>query len=101
MTDIISTIRRYQNDRGWTDYQFAELSGVPQSTVSSWFTKGAIPSTASLEKVCAALGITMTQLFAGDEEAVTLTASQRQLLDRWSRLSESQQKAVFQIIDNM
>lgn len=101
MEDILSTIRKYQNERGWTDYQFADQAGMPQSTISSWFSKNVIPSVPSLTKVCDAFGITLTQLFAGAGEAVTLTESQRALLARWSRLTENQQEAVFQIIDNM
>lgn len=101
MEEILSTIRKYQNERGWTDYQLSERAGMPQSTVSSWFSKGVVPSVPSLRKVCDALGITLTQLFAGEGEAVTLTGDQRLLLERWSRLNESQRSAVFQIIDNM
>lgn len=101
MEEILSTIRKYQNERGWTDYQFADRAGMPQSTISSWFSKEVIPSVPSLKKVCDAFGITLTQLFAGEEETVTLTETQKVLLERWSRLNENQQKAVFQIIDNM
>lgn len=101
MEELLSTIRRYQNERGWTDYQFADRTGMPQSTISSWFSKNVIPSVPSLMKVCDAFGITMSQLFAGTEDAVTLTEGQRALLECWARLNESQQRAVFQIIDNM
>lgn len=99
--EVLATIRKYQYERGWTDYQLSERTGIPQSTISSWFCKGAIPTVPSLERVCAAFGITLSQLFAGEEDAVTLTPTQKVLLERWDRLSESQQTAVFQIIDNM
>lgn len=101
MKELLSTIRWYQNQRGWTDYQFSERTGIPQSTISSWFSKSVVPTVPSLKKVCDAFGITLSQLFAKEGEAVSLTSSQRVLLDRWSRLNESQQEAVFQIIDTM
>lgn len=54
-----------------------------------------------LGKVCAAFGITLSQLFAEGDTPVSLTASQKKLLERWSRLNEDQQAAVFTIIDKM
>ncbi|HIS59552.1 MAG TPA: helix-turn-helix transcriptional regulator [Candidatus Faecousia faecipullorum] len=101
MKDILGTITKYRQDRGWTEYQLAERSGLPQSTISSWYRKNMVPTVPSLEKICAAFGITLSQLFAEGEQAVSLTEAQRQLLARWSRLTEDQQAAVFALIDHM
>ena len=99
MKDILSMITEYREERGWTEYQLAERAGLPQSTISSWYRKNMVPTVASLEKICQAFGITLSQLFAENEEAVTLTDSQRLLLQRWSKLSKEQQKAIFNLID--
>ena len=99
--DILGTITKYRQDRGWTEYQLAERSGLPQSTISSWYRKNMVPTVPSLEKICAAFGITLSQLFAEGEQAVSLTEAQRQRLARWSRLTEDQQAAVFALIDHM
>ena len=101
MKDILSAITAYREDRGWTEYQLAERSGLPQSTISSWYRKKMVPTLPSLEKICAAFGITLSQLFAEGEAAVSLTDSQRKLLERWSRLSAEQQAVVFALIDKM
>jgi len=101
MKDVLSAITRYRQDRGWSEYQLAERSGLPQSTISSWYRKNIIPTVPSLEKICEAFGITLSQLFASEGSAVTLTPRQKELLDRWDRLDEEQQKIVFQLIDNM
>ena len=98
MKDILSAITTYREERGWTEYQLAERSGLPQSTISSWYRKNMVPS---LEKICMAFGITLSQLFAEEDSPVTLTDSQRKLLERWSRLSEEQQAVVFALIDKM
>ena len=84
MKDILSAITTYREERGWTEYQLAERSGLPQSTISSWYRKNMVPTIASLEKICMAFGITLSQL-----------------LERWSRLSEEQQAVVFALIDKM
>ena len=101
MKDILETITKYRKERGWTEYQLAERSGLPQSTISSWYRKNLVPSIPSLEKVCGALGITMSQLFAEGDAPVCLTESQQKLLDRWARLTEEQQAAVLALIDTI
>lgn len=101
MKDILATITKYRQDRGWTEYQLAERSGLPQSTISSWYRKNMIPTVPSLEKICIAFGITLSQLFAEEENTVSLTKSQMKLLESWARLTEEQQAAVFTLIDRM
>ena len=99
--DILATITEYREERGWTEYQLAEHSGLPQSTISSWYRKNMVPTIPSLEKICAAFGITLSQLFAEGDTPVSLTDSQQKLLARWSRLTEDQQSVVFALIDKM
>ena len=60
-----------------------------------------VPTIPSLEKICAAFGITLSQLFAEEDAPVSLTESQRKLLERCSRLSADQQAVVFALIDKM
>ncbi len=101
MKDILTTISKYREERGWTEYQLAERSGLPQSTISSWYRKNMVPTVPSLEKICSAFGITLSQLFAEGEVPVSLTESQRKLLESWSRLTEEQQTVVFALIEKM
>ena len=101
MKDILAVITKYREARGWTEYQLAECSGLPQSTISSWYRKNMVPTVPSLEKICQAFGITLAQLFAETGTPVTLTESQAKLLDRWARLDEKQQTVIFQLLDIM
>lgn len=99
--DILAVITTYRESRGWSEYQLAERSGLPQSTISSWYRKNMVPTIPSLEKICDAFGITLSQLLSEEDAPVSLTASQKQLLEKWSRLTEDQQAAVFTLIDKM
>jgi len=99
--DILSAITQYRLERGWSEYQLAEHSGLPQTTISSWYRKNALPSIPSLEKICNAFDITISQLFAEDDDPITLTPAQKKLLESWSRLSKEQQMIVSQLIDSM
>ncbi len=101
MKNILAVINSYRDQRGWSEYQLAERSGLPQSTISSWYRKNITPTVVSLEKICDAFGITLSQLFCEGENPVILTDSQQKLLERWSRLSKEQQDAVFSLIDKM
>lgn len=101
LKDILAVITEHREARGWTEYQLAERSGLPQSTISSWYRKNMIPTLPSLEKICQAFGITLAQLVAERGEPVSLTDSQTELLDRWSRLSKEQQAVIFQLLDIM
>lgn len=101
MNEILGKILQYRDDRGWSEYQLAERAGLPQSTISSWYRKNMMPTIPSLEKICNAFGVTLSQLFAQEQDAVLLTQAQKELLDRWTRLTEEQQKVVFALIDKM
>ena len=97
MTDILGLIRKNREARGWTEYQLAERSGLPQSTISSWYKKGMTPSFSSLEKICEAFGLTLSQFFADAEDRLALRA----LLDKWSRLTPGQQSSLLALMDAM
>nr|WP_300807040.1 helix-turn-helix transcriptional regulator [uncultured Acetatifactor sp.] len=101
MNTVLSTIIAYREERGWTEYQLAEHSGLPQTTISSWYCKNTIPTIPSLEKICAAFDITLSQLFSHGGEPVLLTESQQKLLKRWAGLSSEQQALIFSLLDNM
>ena len=101
MKDILSTITTYRTERGWTEYQLAERSSMPQSTISSWYRKNMVPTVASLEKICAAFGITLSQLFSEGDSPVSLTESQKKLLEAWAKLTPDQQNAILALLETL
>ncbi|MGM9652287.1 MAG: helix-turn-helix domain-containing protein [Eubacteriales bacterium] len=101
MKDILSEIVRLREARGWSEYQLAERSGLPQSTISSWYRKKALPSIASLEKICATFDITLSQLFAEGNDAVTLSDNQKKLLACWAQLDDGQQEALLLFLERI
>ena len=101
MKDILTTIANMREARGWTEYQLAEISGLPQSTISSWYRKQLIPTVPSLSKICAAFGITLSQLFAEDEAVYDLSHDQRRLLSCWAGLSPEQKEALLRFLETL
>jgi transcriptional regulator with XRE-family HTH domain len=98
--DVLAKIVTLREERNWTEYQLAEESGLAQSTISSWYRKHMLPTIPSLEKICAAFGITLSQFFLESNETVTdLTTDQRRLLDCCMKLNAEQYNALIQFLD--
>ena len=91
MKDVLSEITRLRLQRNWSEYELAQHSGLAQSTISNWYRKKQIPTIPTLEKVCCGFGITLSQFFASEDDVVSLTVEQKQLLDCWAALTETQQ----------
>ena len=94
MINVLDRITYYRKQKGWTEYQLAEHSGLTQSTISSWYRKDMLPNIASLDKICTAFGITLSQFFATDSDNFTLTPVQKQILDGVNHLNEEQQQTL-------
>lgn len=101
MKDILAEITRLRLKRNWSEYQLAQHSGLSQSTISTWYRKNQIPTLQTLEKVCSGFGITLSQFFASDDDAVSLTEGQKELLDCWAALTNTQQELFMQLFKNI
>lgn len=95
---VLERILQLRNERNWSEYRLAEESGIAQTTISSWFKKDVYPSIPSLEKICKAYGISLAQFFNYDNEPVTLSQEQFELLESYNRLNHEQQKAVRELL---
>lgn len=99
--DILKRITDLRCQRGWTEYELALHSGLPQSTISAWDKRGMQPSIASLEKICQGLDITMSQLFQEDERTVTLQANPIEWLQKYISMTVNQKKQVQMFMDGI
>lgn len=99
--NILEEITRLRLQRKWSEYDLAKHSGVPQSTISTWYRKEQTPTIDSLEKICRGFGITLSQFFSEGDEAVYLTAKQKDMLDNWSSLTEKQQELFLELFKNI
>ena len=101
MEDVLKEITRLREKRKWSKYDLAKRSGLAQSTISTWYRKNQIPTIQTLDKVCHGLGITLSQFFAEGDDAVSLTPEQKELLDNWSALTETQQRLFIELFKNI
>ncbi len=96
--NTLKIIRKLLDDRNWSMYKLSKLSGVSQSTLSNMFSRNNDPSISTLEDICKAFGITLSQFFANDGELVVLTKEQSEMLEKWSTLSDEQKSALLKLL---
>ncbi len=99
MIDILKKITAQRSARNWTEYQLAVRSGLPQSTISSWYRKNMLPSISSLQKICGAFDMSMAQFFS-EGSLRELDSDQKELLDQWSLLTPDQKSALLGLLNS-
>lgn len=97
--NVLNKITYLRTQKGWSEYQLSEYSGLTQSTISSWYRKNMSPSIASLEKICNAFGITLSQFFLdGSNSCIPVNKMQQELLDTVSKLNKEQTLKLIEFI---
>lgn len=100
--DILDKITELRDERHWSEYQLAEKSGLTQSTISSWYRKGILPSIPSLSKICDAFGLSLSQFFLEDaSHAIVLTPKQTALLESAAKLDSDQYDALLKFLQTL
>ena len=92
--DILDSITGLCEERGWSMYRLSKEAGIPQSTLTNLYKRGNAPTIATLEAICSAFGISLSQFFC-DGDSFRLTDDQASLLDLWLKLpSNKKQNAI-------
>ena len=79
--------------RDISKYRLSQLSGISQSSLGRIMAQENLPSLITLEKICTALGVTLSQFFQeGNSE--NLTEEQKEVLGIWNDLSTNEQETV-------
>lgn len=102
---ITETLKCILDDRNWSINRLAKESGVPQSTINSMI-KGKehyLPSTYTLQKICEALGITISEFYQIVESAPKkgISAEDYRVLGLLHKLSKEQRKALIDFLEAM
>lgn len=98
--DTHTRLRRLLRERGWTEYKLSKECGLAQSTIGNIFRRNTVPSVETLETICRAFGITMSQFFS-DADMVELTPDMKELFDAWVYLRPNQKQAALQMLKAM
>ena len=97
--DILGKIKVLQGQRGWPDYKLAQKAGIPIATLSSLYARKSPPKLETLQCICNAFGITLSQFFLENERVEILSETERQMLQCFRKLSPKQQKALIEVFE--
>ena len=91
--DILKRINELRKERNWTIYRLADESGVSQSTLSNMFSRETLPSISTLEQLCGAFNITLSQFFEENQ------GQENEFSRKFNMLSNREKNVVLELID--
>lgn len=98
--NITDRIKHMAEERGWTEYRLVKESGLAPSTIANIYHRNTIPGIPTLEILCDAFGITLSQFFS-ENDMVSLSKEQSILLEYWSLITHKQRKALIELLKSM
>ena len=96
--DIINKIDELRKQRNWSINYLAMEAGITQSTLSSIMQRKSLPKIETLQSLCDAFGITLSQFFVNDEHSEILSAAEKELLTEFRKLPEYKQQAILKLL---
>lgn len=97
--DTLERIKFLLHERGWSVYRLAQASDINPSTLSNLFARNNVPTIPTLERICEALDITLSEFFA---ENSTLPSEKRlddRMEKKWASLTPAQKQLLLELID--
>ena len=98
MFDVLARITELRKARGWSVYHLAKLSGIPQSTIATWYQKNLYPPIDKLEMLCQVFGISLTEFFS-DGSLFSAGPEHKKLLQKWTLLFPKQKAILLSLMD--
>lgn len=90
--DIVSKLRKLCSERGWTEYRLAKESHIAQSTISNLIHRGNSPTILTIEKICHAFDISVSEFF--DDGATLMSDNTKRLVKIYDQLNDTQKEAL-------
>ena len=95
--DVLRRINKIRIDRNWSVYRLSVESGIPQSTLTNMFNRETTPSINTLQLICNAFGMTLSEFFLEIEEN-DRTDMETVFLREMNKLSENDRRLVFELM---
>ena len=96
--DILGRIKQLKDERGWSNYRLAKEAEISEGSLNNLFRLNHQPTMPTLEAICKGLGVSVSQFFAGEDEAVVLSGEQKEMLDVWNRLKQEQRVSLLEFL---
>ena len=99
--NVLERIKKLQAERGWSTYKLAYESGLTQSTLSNMFARGTCPTVDTLEKICEAFGISLSEFFETNQKKVHVSNEELEILTMFRALSSKEKEAVSSMLKTL
>ena len=97
--NVLEKVKKLQEERGWSTYKLAYEAGLTQSTLSNMFARGTCPTVDTLEKICEAFGISLSDFFEEDDRKTYVSKEELELLNKYRALTDKEKDAVKSMIN--
>lgn len=97
--DVLKRINQLRLDRNWSVYRLCVESGLPQSTITNMFNRETLPSIVTLQAICHAFGITMSEFF--QEDTITELPSDKDFKGLYDSLSPNVRKSIYLLMKSI
>ena len=98
---VFDRVEQLASKKGLSLARLAKNAGVSWAILYRWRKGVSVPSFGTMEGLCVALDIHISNLFAEDDDWVKLTESQKILFEKWSVLTTPQREIVYQLIETL
>lgn len=98
--EVIERIRKLQWERNWTDYKLSQEAGISQSSLATMFIRNTPPKVDTLQRICEAFGITLSQFFLEDEHIEILSEKEKSMLLAFRKLSSEKQRLLIELLSD-
>ena len=97
--DVIKRMSAIMKKKGLTDYQLAKMSDLSPSTISNMRTRNTVPSISTLEHICDAMDIPLSQFFIVENtELYPLTPEHKTFMDCFILLPKDVQDSIIKLV---
>lgn len=96
--NILDRIKQLRDERGWSNYKLAKEADISEGSLNNLFRLNNQPTIPTLEAICKAFDMSLSQFFAESSEAVVLSEEQKEMLDIWGTLNKEQKAALLELL---
>ncbi len=97
--DILKRINQLRINKNWSVYRLSVEAGLPQSTLTNMINRETLPSIVTLEAICNALGITMSDFF--NEENCNTQIDYEEFLKIYNKLPNDTKVSILNLMKNI
>ena len=99
--DILKRIEGLRDERGWSNYRLSEEAKLDSSVINNMFSRGTMPSMATLTALCEAFDLNLSQFFNEDKTVFVLSDDEKNLITQYRKLDKKNKNVVNTLISGL